>query len=141
MFGTIVLALVMPVAPASMSMTALMQDNPPIQVWLNKDDNVDFGERVKVFVRSEYDGHMIVLHSDPEGRVRVLYPLDPGGDGFIRGGSTYEVDGRQDGHSFRAVDTPGIGTIYVAYSQDPFEYGEFVLNGHWDFSTDYNYIV
>ena len=115
--------------------TVAVQNDPPVEVWTNKGDHVAYGDRMKVYVRSEYDGYVLVLNADPEGRIRVLYPLDPGQDDYVRGGKRYEIEGRVRGGTFRVGDTPGIGTVYVAYSEDPFTYDAFALNGHWDYRT------
>ncbi len=107
--------------------------DPPLEIWLSRRENLDFGDRVRVYVRTENDGHLVVLHADPEGRVRVLFPLDPFQDDFIRGGRNFEIRSRRNREAIRVVEAPGFGTLYAAYSTDPFRYGEFVRNDHWDY--------
>ncbi len=134
MRSLVLIALAFAAAPAESNplLARTFQDNPPVQIWLNKSENIDYGEAVRVYVRSQYDGHIVVLHADPEGRVRVLYPVDPVTDDFIRGGRAYEIRNRQDDEAFRATDQSGLGVIYVAYSQDPFRYANFARDDHWD---------
>ena len=110
----------------------VVQDNPPIEVWLSKRENVGIGESVRVYVRTGSDGHVVVLHADPSGRVRALYPIDPSSDDFIRGGRAYEVRDRQGREAFVAGQVSGVGMLYVAYSLDPFLYSQMTLDGHWD---------
>ncbi len=83
-------------------------------------------------MRTEYDGYLIVLHVDPEGRLRVLFPLDPDKDNFIRGDKKYEVRGRGGRESFE-VDGTGRGAVYAAVSRDPFRFDGFTIADHWDY--------
>ncbi|MGH7579368.1 MAG: DUF4384 domain-containing protein, partial [Gemmatimonadales bacterium] len=73
---------------------AASADDPPIQIWINNDGRFLRGDRAKVHVRAEDDGYLIVLHADAEGHLRVLFPIDPTDDNFVRGGKKYEVEGR-----------------------------------------------
>jgi uncharacterized membrane protein YgcG len=110
----------------------ITRDDPPIRVWISNDRRFLSGDRAKVQVRTEYDGYLIVLHVDPEGRLRVLFPLDPDKDNFVRGGKKYEVRGRGGREAFE-VDGTGRGTVYSAVSRDPFRFDEFTLTDHWDY--------
>lgn len=109
--------------------------DPALQVWLSRRDNVDFGDHIRVYVRAEQDGYLVVLHADAEGRVRVLFPVDPFKDDYIRGGRDYEVRDRSDHEAIRVVDATGFGYVYAAYSTDPFAYAAFARNDHWDYRT------
>ena len=64
---------------------ALAQTPSPITVQINHDRFAP-GDRARVYVEPTQDGYLVVLHADPYGRVRVLFPLDPTDDDFIRGG-------------------------------------------------------
>ena len=131
-----ILPLLMTVQPLAMpaGSSAIAQDQS-VQVWLNRTRDLNVGDRVRVYLRTEDDGHVVVLHADPEGRIRVLFPLDPFADDFVRGGRDYEIRDRQDRPPVRAVDAAGFGTIYVAYSPDPFRYGDFSRGDHWDYEA------
>jgi len=124
-------ALLMPTA--TVAATPVVQQEPPLQVWLSNNDRLEFGEQIRVYVRTEVDGHLVVLHADPEGRVRVLFPLDPFADDFIRGGRDFEIRDRENHDVIRTVEEVGYGTVYVAFSEDPFRYGEFSRGDHWDY--------
>ncbi|HEU4682401.1 MAG TPA: DUF4384 domain-containing protein, partial [Gemmatimonadales bacterium] len=92
------------------------QDDPPIQLWINERRFLP-SDRAKVQVRTEDDGYLIVFHVDPDGRVRVLFPIDPDKDNFVRGGKKYEVRGRGGREAFEA-DGKGRGAVYAAVSRD-----------------------
>src|ERR1051326_760518 len=108
----------------------IVAQNPQVAVRLNHDQYVT-GERAKVTVESQRDGYLIVLHADPDGRVRVIFPLDPTDDAFIRGGRKFEIRGRGEKEAFQIDTQDGAGTVVAAVSSDAFEYGDFVVNGHW----------
>lgn len=111
------------------------QDEPPIELSINNDRRFRPGDDVKVKVRSKDDGYLLVLHADPDGRVRVLFPLDPGDDNFVRGGrKQFEVRGRGDRETFQA-NMAGQGMVYAAVSRDPFRFDRYILGDHWDYRT------
>src|SRR5437867_7016219 len=118
-----------PPDPAS----ALRSDDPPIKVSLNQDNYFERGDRARVKVRTAEDGYVVVLRSDAQGRVRVLFPLDPSDDDFMRGGRTLEVRGRGDREAFYVDDGDGAGLVLAARSAAPFKFDEFVRGDHWDY--------
>ncbi|MFB3112182.1 MAG: DUF4384 domain-containing protein, partial [Gemmatimonadales bacterium] len=133
MHSVALLTLFMPAVPVDLpALATTMVQEPAVQVWLDKTEHLQYGEHLRVYVRTEADGHLVVLHADPEGRVRVLFPLDPFTDDFVRGNRDYEIRNREDHEAITTVGTTGFGTVYVAYSQDPFAYGAFALGDHWD---------
>jgi hypothetical protein len=108
-------------------------DDPAIRVWLNEDGRFQRGDRAKVQVRSRDDGYLVVLHVDPDSRLRVLFPLDPDHDNFVRGGKKYQILGRGENETFEVDVRSGRGTVYAAVSRDPFRWDGFVVGDHWDF--------
>jgi len=108
-------------------------DDPPIQIWINNDRRFLPGDRAKVQVRAREDGYLVVLQADPSGHLRVLFPLDPGDDNFVRGGRKYEIRGRGGRESFTVDNQRGQGTVYAAVSHDPYKFDQFVLGDHWDY--------
>src|SRR6266496_3320346 len=74
-------------APANAASARVVSDDPPIKVWLNH-DNYYRGDKARVNVRLDDDGYVVVLRADADGRVRVLFPRDPGDEAFVRGGET-----------------------------------------------------
>ncbi len=108
-------------------------EDPAVQIWINNDRRFLPGDHAKVQVRTREDGYLLVLHVDPDGHLRVLFPLDPRDDDFVRGGRKYEIRGRGGRESFTADDGKGNGTVYAAVSHDPYRFDDFVLGDHWDY--------
>jgi Domain of unknown function (DUF4384) len=104
----------------------------PVRVELNH-DQYSAGDKARVYVRSADDGYLVVLHADPDGRVRVLFPLDPSDDDFIRAGKKFEIRGRGNRDAFQIEGAEGAGLVVAAVSPDPFKFDDFVRNDHWDF--------
>src|SRR3989441_3871679 len=120
-------------APPERAADAIRTDDPPIKVSLNQDNDFQRGDRARVKVRTAEDGYVVVLRSDAQGRVRVLFPLDPTDDDFVRGGRTIEVRGRGDREAFYVDDADGAGLVLAARSAAPFKFDEFVRGDHWDY--------
>jgi hypothetical protein len=130
MISALLLPLVIDVASVPV---ATPQDDPPIRLWINNDRRFLPGDRAKVEVRTRDDGYLMVFHVDPEGHLRILFPLDPDRDNFVRGGKKYEVRGRGGRESFEVDNTSGKGTVYAAVSRDAFRVDGFVVGDHWDY--------
>src|SRR3984957_11819751 len=108
---------------------------PTVRVTLNGSGVYDRGDRARVRVAGRDDGYVVALHETPDGRVQPLYPTDPTADDFVRGGSEFEVQSRGSDASFVVDAKSGSGTVYVAYSKEPFNYNDFARGGHWDFDA------
>jgi len=107
-------------------------DDPPIRVWFNSDGNFGYADRAKVYAKAADDGYLIVLRADADGRVRVLFPLDPQGDQRIAADRKYELKGRGGREAFIADDSTGHGMVLAAVSSSPFRVDRFARDGHWD---------
>src|SRR5437867_5572884 len=119
--------------PLLLSLAVATADDPPVKVWLNHDNYFQRGDKARVNVRLADDGYLLVLRADAEGRVRVLFPLDPSDDNFVRGHETIEVRGRGDREAFFVDDREGSGLVLAARSTTPFKFDEFVRGDHWDY--------
>ena len=104
----------------------------PVTVQLNHEQYAT-GDRARVYVQAAEDGYLVILHADPAGRVRVIFPLDPSDDNFLRGGRKFEVRGRSDRDPIQIEGEEGTGTVVAAVSRDAFRFDEFSRNDHWDF--------
>lgn len=131
MISALLLPLLLSGVPAQPNAAA--HDDPPIRLWISNDRRFVPGDRAKVQVRTEYDGYLIVVHIDPEGHLRMLFPLDPDKDNFVRSGKKYEVRGRGGREAFDVGANTGRGTVYAAVSRDPYHLDGFVLADHWDY--------
>src|SRR2546429_6514917 len=119
--------------PLLLSLVVSATDDPPVKVWLNHDNYFQRGDKARVNVKLADDGYLLVLRADAEGRVRVLFPLDPSNDNFVRGHETIEVRGRGDREAFFVDDREGSGLVLAARSSTPFKFDEFVRGDHWDY--------
>lgn len=106
---------------------------PSVEVWTDHDGVYHRGDRVRVRFQTDEDAYVTVFRVDTDGRVRVLFPLDPWEDNFARGGHKYEVEARGGGGSFRVDDYPGEGYLFAIASADPFNYTTYVRGDHWDY--------
>lgn len=127
-------ALLFALAATSPAAVPASGPDPAVRIWLNNDRRFLPGDRAKVEVRTADDGFLLVLHVDTDGRLRILFPLDPSDDNYVRGGRKYQVVGRGGREAFVA-DGDGRGVIYAAVSRDPFEFGQYVVGDHWDYRT------
>jgi hypothetical protein len=139
MFSVALLSLMLPLAtptPAAASLlagaTRASAAEPSIRVSLDRTD-YEPGDQARVTVSVRDDGYLLVLRLSPDGYVRVLFPLDPGDDNFVRGNGSYEIRGRGDRDAFTVSSSSGTGTVYAAWSTEPFRFNEYVLGDHWDY--------
>jgi hypothetical protein len=108
---------------------------PPVRIWLDHEDaGYMRGDRVKLFLKTRDDRYVVVFHVDPDNRLRVLFPLDPGDDNYVKGGKTYKVINRGGREGFVA-DIAGLGVVFAAASPDPFRFEQFIKDGFWDYRT------
>jgi hypothetical protein len=107
--------------------------DPAVQVWLDEEARYERGDQARVFARTARDGYLVVLHADTEGRVRVLFPLDPWLDDFVRGGEGIELRTRGDREAFLVEERDGSGIVLAAWSAEPFRFEAFVRGDHWDY--------
>jgi len=108
--------------------------DPPVKVWLSR-DRIEPGDWARARVRVADDGYLLVLAADPEGRVRVLFPLDPADDAFVRGGRTLDLRGRGSRGSFLVGDVGGTGVVLAARTAQPLRLTGFVRGDHWDYGA------
>jgi uncharacterized protein DUF4384/PDZ domain-containing protein len=109
--------------------------DPPVRLWLSSHGDYEHGDRAKIHARAAQDGYLVVLHADADGRVHVLFPIDPGGDQQVRGGKKYELKGRGDREAFMVTDTSGHGAVLAAFAKTPFVFDRFEKDGHWDYAA------
>lgn len=122
---------------ASVAVAASLADGPPPPITVSLSDGGQYnrGDYAKVQFQANADGYVFILQTDQNGRIRVLFPLDPGDDNFIRGGKTYKIVGRDNRGSFYLDQAGGNGMVYAAWSKSPFQFAEFVRGDHWDYTV------
>lgn len=128
-----------PTAPpaASSIIAAWVRGNdsqrPRISLWLNRDEVYSRGDQARVYFKADDDAYVTVVRIDTDGRVRILFPIDPWEDNFARGGRTFEVLGRDRDEAFRIDDYPGVGYVFAIASDQPFDYEDLIRGDHWDY--------
>jgi hypothetical protein len=108
-------------------------DRATVSVWLDHQSPYHRGDNAQVYIKADQDAYVTVLRIDTDGRVRILFPIDPGDDNFARGGQAFEVLGRGNNGAFDIDDAPGQGYVFAIASTDPFTYDGFIVGGHWDY--------
>jgi hypothetical protein len=107
--------------------------DPALRIWFNRDEQqYNRGERVGVFLQTRDDQYVVVLHLDPDNRIRVLFPIDPNDDNYVRGGKRYKVLSRGGRDGFVA-EVAGQGVVFAASSAEPFRFDEFAGQTYWDY--------
>jgi hypothetical protein len=115
--------------------TVVAQSDPAIRIWLSNDGHYQRGDAAKVEVKSRDAGFLLVLHVDPDGHLRILFPLDPNDNAHIDGGKKYEIIDRSGHEAFTVSSRSGQGTVYAAISHDPFRFEGYVTSDHWDYAA------
>lgn len=106
--------------------------DPTIRITLSNEGQYLPGDRAKVQVITRDDGYLVVFQVNPEGRLRVLFPLDPTDDNYVKGGKRYLLLGRGGREGF-TVDAGGTGVVFAAVSLDPWRFTGYVQGDHWDY--------
>lgn len=107
------------------------RDLPAVRVSLSMDAYLP-GDRARVGVRPRDAGYLLVLHADPAGRVRVLFPLDPVDTQRVRGGSELALNSHGGRDAFTVGSAAGDGAVLAAISAMPFRVTGFTTGDHWD---------
>ena len=121
------------IAAASFGVPVQAPD-PTIRITLNNEGQYLPGDRAKVQVITRDDGYLVVFRVSPEGKLRVIFPLDPTDDNYVKGGKRYLLLGRGGREGF-TVDGGGTGVIFAAVSLDPWRYSAYVENDHWNYGA------
>jgi hypothetical protein len=103
-----------------------------ISVWADRESPYERGDRARIYFRTDEAAHVTVLRVDTDGRVRTLFPREPWGETYVRGGRTFEVAGPRD-RRFTVEDDPGIGYLFAISSPFPFDYDDVTRGDYWDF--------
>jgi hypothetical protein len=104
-----------------------------VTVWTDREDPYNRGEGVRVFLNADEPTYVTVFRVDTDGRMRVLFPREPWGDTFVRGGRGFELSGARGGRSFIVDDYPGVGYLFAVSSSKPFDYTDITRGDYWDY--------
>ena len=107
------------------------RDAKPVRVWLGSSSSFLRGDRVRVYIETREDGHLVVLHRRTDGHIEVLFPANPADDPLVRPG-TYEIKRAGDRESFVVEEPDGTGLVLAALSPASYRFDEFVRAASWD---------
>ena len=102
-----------------------------VRAWL-PDTVLPVGAPARVYVQLDDSGYFALLHVEPSGRIRVLYPAHPTDADFVPGGATFVVEGISDSTTFR-VTAPGTGTLLAIRSWTPLRFEGLADGNRWDY--------
>jgi len=102
-----------------------------VRAWL-PDTVLPVGAPARVYVELDDSGYLALLHVEPSGRIRVLYPAHPTDSDFVPGGATFVVEGISDSTTFR-VTAPGTGTLLAVRSWTPLHFEGMADGNRWDY--------
>ncbi|HYT05408.1 MAG TPA: DUF4384 domain-containing protein [Gemmatimonadales bacterium] len=114
-------------APAESTLAA----ERPVRVWLDTSSPLTRGAPVRVYLRANEDGHLVVLRKTTDGRIQVLFPGNPADDPFVRAG-TYEIRAAGDREAFVVAEPDGTGWVLAALSPSTPRFDEFVRAASWN---------
>lgn len=103
-----------------------------LRAWL-ADTLLPVGAPARVYVQLDDSGFLALLHVEPSGRIRVLYPAHPTDPDFVPGGVPFVVGGISDSTTFR-VTAPGTGTLLAVRSWTPLRFDDLVDGNRWDYA-------
>ena len=103
-----------------------------VRAWL-PDTVLPVGAPARVYVELEDSGYLALLHVEPSGRIRVLYPEHPRDPDFVPGGAPFVVGGISDSTTFRVV-APGAGTLLAVRAWTPLDFAGLVDGNRWDYA-------
>jgi hypothetical protein len=103
-----------------------------VRVWL-PDTVLSVGALGRAYVQVQEAGHLALLHVEPSGRIRVLFPARPSDDDVVPAGATFVVGGVGDSATFR-VASPGAGTLLAIRSWTPLHYEALRAGDQWDYA-------
>ena len=109
---------------------ALVAQAPAVRLML--EEVFEPGQRAKVLVRVATNGYLVVLRADAQGRIRVLFPVDPADSAVIAAGKEFTIVDRGGREGFLVDDSGGSGLVVAAHANTPFDFQEFTRGVHWD---------
>lgn len=123
-----------PLVLAFAAVTAVSAAAPadPIRVTLSGGARYATGEAGRVEVRAGRDGYLLVLQAEPNGAVRVLFPLDPRDNTEIEADATYQLRDRAGRAGVVRASLSGQGMVIAALSPDPWDFAPVTRGNRWN---------
>lgn len=103
---------------------------PPVDVdvWTDRGERAVYyaGERIRIYFEVSRDAYVVVYDVDTEGRVRLIFPVDPYSDGWVQSGTTYRLPPVGTAWDLTVSGPPGIDYVVAVASTEPFLWDEYV---------------
>lgn len=100
------------------------------ELWTNHSDNEFYiGDNIVLNYRVNDDAFVAVYSVDTRGRVRLLFPTDPGDDNYVRGGVTYRLPDGRDDFDLSVTGPEGTETIQIVTSRERFPIPDWYNSG------------
>ena len=112
--------------------------------------NAADSRRLRAVFHLDDDAYVVVGNIGADGVLRIVFPVDPGDDGFVKGDRSYQTNeffagfnsefryrARQTG-LFRDVSSAqdsydgGLGYVFIVASWRPMRFDRFSTDGKWD---------
>lgn len=93
-----------------------------VRVWVdNHRDYFRTSDRLRVRVRSDYDGYLAVFHIDTNGDVDILWPRNDYDDGWVQRGRTLTLGSRGRWDHLNVRGGHGVGYVMAVALDEPLE--------------------
>lgn len=109
-------------AEASVLTAAKAAQRSGVRVWVdNHRDYFRTSDRLRVRVRSDYDGYLAVFHIDTNGDVDILWPRNEHDDGWVERGRTLSLGSRGRWDYLNVRGGYGVGYVLAVALDEPLE--------------------
>jgi hypothetical protein len=119
------------ILPAASPGALAPRRGPGVRIWTSSGEVVRRGERMRVYFRTERDAWVTIVRVDTDGYPRIIHPVSPFEDNFVRAGRTYNVFA-QGRDAFVVDDDPGVGYVFAVASEEPFNFDPAITRDRWD---------
>jgi hypothetical protein len=113
------------------------------EVWSNHSDGEYYeGDNIVIKFRVNRDAFVAIYTIDTRGRVKLLFPADPGQDNFVYGGITNSLPGSDDDYDLVITGPEGLEHIQMIASPERFPIPNWYHNSGLLFDGDdyYDYM-
>ncbi len=126
--------------PATPALSQSDAGAPRIEIWTSQRGGYRSGENARAYFRTTVAGFVTILHVDPDGSPRVLFPERPSDDNSVRAGYQYLAAPSGARYAFAVRSSSGTGYLVGVVSREPFDYDAYARGGggggggDWDYS-------
>ncbi len=103
---------------------------PPLEIdiWTDRGERSVYypGEEIHIYFKVSDDAFVVVYDVDTDGRVKLLYPMDPESSMPTRGGRTYRLPPTTSAWNYHISGPTGIEYVVAVASPEPFYWGEYM---------------